>query len=216
MSEEIRYWKVAPWDKATYWEYCKEKGVIGIGWGDVGNLKNCEDIEELKEVYERERYDYPKRSININCKQIWDFYKNIKKGDVIVANNGKKMIVGIGVVTSDYYYDSEKIPETDLYHFRDVKWIYVADRDEGYDISGKIKQNWQKTVVLLEKDRELIEDVIKELGLNKKIKKSKSHPNLSNDLLITKKQIILYGPSGTGKTYRARKDATNFILGKDI
>lgn len=176
MLEEIQYWRIAPGERAEFWEYCKDKGVIGIG-GDVGNLERYQDLEELKKVYEREWQDYlkrkkdPKKSINNVCKQIWDFYVNIKIGDVIVANNGKSEIVGIGIVTSDYYFDPDKIQEDEefyLCHFRDVKWIYTADRGNGYDISDKIKKNrWANiTVSLLDKDRELIENVINELNLD--------------------------------------------------
>lgn len=222
MGEEIQYWKIAPGENAMFWEDCREKGVIGIGWCRLGDLKQYENLEDLKRAYKEtsdlDEYKNPEIAIKRECKKIWNFYKKIKKDDIIVANKGISKIVGIGVVIGDYYFDKDKIPKdyksnNKICYFRDVKWISTTDKDKGYDISGKIKQNWQHTVVLLDRDRELIKNVITELNLNigHFASDNENIPDLYQNLLLIKKQIILYGPPGTGKTYQARRLAVEII-----
>ncbi|WP_456473790.1 AAA family ATPase [Candidatus Pyrohabitans sp.] len=210
MGEEIQYWKVSPGHEALYWEDCRKNGVIGIGWCDLGDLNKFEDYNDLKEYF-KEIY---RSKIGNNCSQVWNFYKEMKKYDIIIANKGIKEIVGIGIIISDYYFDPDKIPQHHqlnykICHLRDVNWIYTTDIDKGYKIQ-KIKRWRSGTVMPLErgKDFEIVEAMIKKQKINLE---SNAGNKYFHNLLITKKQIILYGSPGTGKTYKARKSATIFI-----
>ncbi len=219
MDREINYWVMTPGENAEHWEPCRKMGLIGVGDEVLGDFRRYNDVNELKNVlievfdeYLKNKKD-PQKSADILCEYRWNFYKNIKIGDIIVANNGIGKIVGIGIVTSDYYFDNEKMPQTYLCRFRNVKWIYSPDKYNGYNISDKIKNRWAISVILLDKDRELIKNVINELNLNigHFMPDNKNIPDLYQKLLLTKKQTIFYGPPGTGKTYQARRLAVEII-----
>ena len=35
----VRYWLYAPGKKARKWEYFYERGIMGLAWGEVGDLR---------------------------------------------------------------------------------------------------------------------------------------------------------------------------------
>jgi 5-methylcytosine-specific restriction protein B len=51
----------------------------------------------------------------VNATQCFDFARRIKPGDWIFAKKGRREIVGFGMVTSDYRFDTER------QHFNNVR-----------------------------------------------------------------------------------------------
>lgn len=52
-------------------------------------------------------------------KVVWDFYKEIKPGDIVYTENGSSQIIGKGTVTSEYYFDDTQL---DYKHRHKINW----------------------------------------------------------------------------------------------
>jgi len=85
----IQFWKVAPGENARLWQECLQGGFMCIGWNEIGDMRQQTDAAAFKEKY---RETYGAQRIR-QWKEIWSFAKELKRGDVVVANNGLKSIV---------------------------------------------------------------------------------------------------------------------------
>jgi 5-methylcytosine-specific restriction protein B len=56
-----------------------------------------------------------------DVKALWQFLSEMSIGDVIFAKCGTRIIVGRGIVESDYFFDSQR---TEYWHVRRVKWTH--------------------------------------------------------------------------------------------
>ena len=110
------YWKIAPGEQAKEWDDLKSKSIIGIGWNETGDL----DGKSIKEVEEIINEKYPD---SITASQFRNFLK-IKPGDIIIANKGKRKIVGIGKVLGEYRFDDRQ----NLKHTFPVDWFYQKEK----------------------------------------------------------------------------------------
>ena len=61
---------------------------------------------------------------NRQYKEMWSFAKELKKGSVVIANNGLQSIAGVGTVTGDYYYDNSR---TEYKHCVPVQWTNTTE-----------------------------------------------------------------------------------------
>jgi 5-methylcytosine-specific restriction protein B len=218
-SPKAQLWKIAPGEKARLWQQCLDGGFICIGWEEIGDMRHYTDAKVFKEKY-RELH-----GSHHGWKEIWDFAKEMKKGDVIVANNGLNSIVGLGTVTGDYRYDESR---AEYKHCLTVRWD-VTSQFPVPEAAKVITKNWfQGTVKRLsrgEYNQLLIngktgegtggQDVIPTMTPNSQhsryadiCKKTFLPESFFADcerLLEAKKQIVLQGAPGTGKTFVAEQ-----------
>lgn len=111
------YWIYAPGEQAVFWDIYYQEGVMGLGWDKIGDLKQIKSIEDLESQL-KWRYDTD-TSQDKNADMLYAFANEVKPGDVIYVKKGRKLIVGRGIVTSDYYYDKEREYQP---HLRKVQW----------------------------------------------------------------------------------------------
>lgn len=154
--EPMKYWIYAPGENADKWEEFYKKRIIAIGWQELGDLSNYKNREEiLNKLNENSNHNR-----NNDAAANWDFYKNIKIGDIIIAKKGQNKIIGIGEVTSDYYYDET---EEKYRAKRNVEWKEKLDIDFSVpqktltELKGKNLEDIKK--VINQKER-LYEDEI--------------------------------------------------------
>jgi 5-methylcytosine-specific restriction enzyme B len=114
-SPRVQFWKIAPGKNAELWTDCREGGFVCIGWNELNDMQQYTDESAFKEKY-RSIYGAPRVR---QWREIWDFSKEIKKGHIVVANNGLSEIVGIGTVAGEYYYDRGR---SDYKHCLPVRW----------------------------------------------------------------------------------------------
>ncbi|WFA83390.1 McrB family protein [Paenibacillus amylolyticus] len=114
-------WKVTPGSQAVHWPHALEDRNIFIGWSELGDLTQYATKEQLRERY-NQVYD-PQQEPSNNMDSIWGFYKDMKPGDIVIANKGWKELTGIGRVMGEYEYDSG---EDDFPHLRKVEWVITA------------------------------------------------------------------------------------------
>jgi 5-methylcytosine-specific restriction protein B len=146
-------WLIAPGDNAFLWDEFYEKEIVGIGWDDLGNLRDFNDkaqiVEKLKELYD------PDSSQVNNSLACFQFANTMQVGDIVIAKKGTSLYVGWGIVTSDYYFDNTR----EIYkHLRKVRWI---KRGEWQD-----KNIVQKTLTEMSKYPDYVAKVKSLLGIN--------------------------------------------------
>lgn len=210
-------WIIALGDQSYFWDICKENNFIVIGWHQFGDLKKYNDFGDLKSDFFRIFQSNNEKSAITTCSQIWDFYNEMDIGDIVFVKKGANKILGTGKISSEYYYDPDKIPlsakkglaKTDhdnikeiFPNIRDVEWIQDFSPD-GIDIPN---HRWVQTLKKL-KDNEL-RDIFSRIHDGKGVKNNSDY---INHLLSSKKQVIMYGPPGTGKTYATKYLAVKVI-----
>lgn len=112
-NELISYWAFAPGENAVCWEEFYRKGIIAIGWDNLGDL-NGYTTEKLAEALNAEN------SNNSNEIHTNENFRDAGIGDIVVAKNGRSKSLGIGVITGEYTFDDKK---TKYKHIRKVNWV---------------------------------------------------------------------------------------------
>ena len=218
----VNIWYVRPGIDANLWDNFRENNYIAIGWENETGYYNYKSLQDVKnEGYGRN-----------DASSIWDFYKTINIGDVVIAikglNSGKNAVLGIGIVKSDYIGPKDKEnPGIKYKNIRDVDWLITEEMNT-------ISYNFaQKTINFLKDPNqfkeirdgyikknpsyyEIFQNIQTEGNLNET---TKSQDELSmsfelNEILSQTKNIILYGPPGTGKTYTVQQFIKTFLAGQ--
>lgn len=221
------YWMYAPGEGSNMWNEFYDKGIMGIGWDELGDFKQYPTKESMKEkmkVIYGEEYSYKNAG-----HATWQFANEVKRGDVIFVKKGIKKIIGRGVVTSDYIYDEFR---EEYRHIRTVNWTHKGEWDHEGQIVMKTLTNitpytdYYKrledmfaatTDDVLSSDDEAMtsfENYTAENFLSEVFMTEECYNTLKN-LLIKKKNIILQGAPGVGKTYAAERLAYSIMGEKD-
>ena len=197
---------------------------MAIGWDAIGDLRAYNSKDEIKQVMNK-HYD-PSRSYIHSACATWEFANEMKPGDIVFAKNGMHLIIGRGIVKSDYIYDPQR---KEFKNIRKVEW---TDRGE-WECS---RQSPMKTLT----DITSFTDYVEQLNLffdSDMLDDAKtletSYPTYdkarfldsvymdedSYDTLVSlvksKKNIILQGAPGVGKTFAAKRLAYSMMGVKD-
>jgi len=110
-NNKTEYWKIAAGQGGYIWPEQRDSGVTSVGWSNLGNLERFKNNERLFSKSFKQKW--PEES----PKQLWAFYKNVNKGDKVIACAGSK-ILGYGKIVGKYKFRS------DLHysHCRNVEW----------------------------------------------------------------------------------------------
>lgn len=192
LESKRQYWVYSPGEGAYNREQDLANNTMAVGWSAVGNLTSFKNKKEIQHRLEAE-YGSEKGQ-STNAKSLYDFSRSIRIGDIVIAKQGVWNIVGIGVVKSDYRYDAEL---DEFPNVRNVDWYQTGE----WLVK---KQLPRKTLTM--KDKSFYDQIIKQ------IKEHKIMANLDRPLmklLTLKKQIVLQGAPGTGKTYSTAEIAVS-------
>lgn len=190
-----QYWRIGTSDEdGNYWNVMLTNYWVSIGWPNLGDLrefeiKNKNDIQKILQA--KGSYVNDNKVASRKAGEIFNFYKKIKVGDVVLAQDGQE-ILGIGIVTEDYRYDNEQ----SFPHYKPVDWKVNAP-----SLTNKV--GLQTTVYEIDNPK-----VIREIDdcLHKN-----TISNSMNDFLKPNLNQILYGPPGTGKTYSTINKALEIV-----
>ncbi len=101
---------------------------MAIGWNELGDLSEIQDIDSLKKLYAKIHPDRNEPHIANVTGQIWSFLKRIQIGNLVaVPLKTRKPYIKFGEVTSDYKF---KKYSDDVKHIRSVKWLGEIMRSE--------------------------------------------------------------------------------------
>jgi hypothetical protein len=214
-------WVIAPGEGGKEWKNFQSESISSIGWNETGDLSG---LEEKKAFQEAVAESHPESGSQKVGKMLHDFAVRMQEGDLIFAKAGTKAILGWGIVSSDYRYEENGIPHV---HIRDVQW----KEDARFDLPEKVRLPI-KTLTRYDEDHSLCqilgefydcfsspevdtapeyskEEALKELFLGKE-KFDKIIQTLRR-----KKNLVLQGAPGTGKTFIAKRVAFTLMGVKD-
>lgn len=219
-NETIRYWVYAPGEGSYMWDDFYKRGVMAIGWNEIGDLslfKNKSEIKEaMKKIYG------PNLSYQNAIHATWQFANEMKVGDIIFVKKGRSQLIGRGIVTSDYFYDSEA---EEYNHIRTVNWTHhgewpypgkaamktLTDVTPYIDVVEKLKNIFDDdTSEDVEEVEKSYSSYTKEDFLNDVFMSEEEYERLRS-VFVFKKNIILQGAPGVGKTYAAKRLAYSLI-----
>ena len=223
--KETNYWIYSPGDNACMWDEFFRNGIMGIGWDEVTNLKDFASKEEIKD-FMKKVYD-ASYSYKNNAHCLWQFANEIKVGDVVFVKKGMHKIIGRGIVTSDYIYDSSR---NTYKHIRKVDWQNNGEWEHPGQAVMKTLTNISAYPDYVKKLLDLFaEDTPEEVSEQKEIKyppyskddflnevyMDEDTYNTLTELLEAKYNVILQGAPGVGKTFAAKRLAYSIMGQKD-
>lgn len=110
-----RVWLLAPGDGARLWPEFQHDGIAAIGWDDLAQLGQLTSYDA---VYEALRGLYGGNPTN-DANACWQFAHQMQPGDLVIAKQGRSVLLGWGEVQSPYRYDETR---AEYRHVHDVKW----------------------------------------------------------------------------------------------
>lgn len=116
-NNEIHYWMYAPGEQAKYWDQYYDEGIMGIGWSKMENLKAYTDNKKTRNKLSQLYGNHS--SHKQDACMLYNFAFDIKPGDIVFAKKGRGIIVGRGIVTSDYIFDENRTEQPNI---RKVNW----------------------------------------------------------------------------------------------
>ena len=96
--------------------------LIVIGWKNLGDLSSYKERDRLKEHYIACEPTASKSSVANCVGQIFRFLNEMQVGDYVVYPSKSNKVINIGLITSDYYFDTS-VEESDMANRRKVKWL---------------------------------------------------------------------------------------------
>jgi 5-methylcytosine-specific restriction enzyme B len=107
------YFKFAPGSQASEWDRFYKEGIIAIDFGfdDLTKFKSQEDMNKSIGLLDEDKSN---KTFNL-----W-LFKNANIGDVVFANKGVNICLGVGIITGEYQFDNT---EKSFRHKRKVSWI---------------------------------------------------------------------------------------------
>lgn len=224
-KEATRYWVYAPGKDSIMWEEFYKRGVMAIGWDEIGDLSLFKNKSEIKEIMKK-IYN-PNLSYKNAAHATWQFANEMKVGDIIFVKKGRSQLIGRGIVTSDYFYDFEA---SEYNHIRTVKWTHYGE----WPYPGKAAMKTLTDVTpysdFVEKLNNIFDDDTSEdVEEVEKLYSSYTKDDFLSDVFMSeeeyerlksvltfKKNIILQGAPGVGKTYTAKRLAYSLMGEKNI
>lgn len=222
----VRYWLYAPGEGSCMWDEFYTSGIMAIGWGEIGDLSTFDSKDAMK-IKMREVID-ESLSYKNAAHATWQFAKEMKIGDIVFVKKGMHQIIGRGIVMSDYEYDSTR--DDEYKNIRQVDWTHNGEWPHPGQAVMKTLTDITSYTDYVEKLNSLFEDeteedaedvektyppYTKEDFLSEVFMPEEEYDKLSGILRI-KKNIILQGAPGVGKTFVAKRIAFSMMGIKDV
>ncbi len=221
-----RYWLYSPGEQARQWDKFFDAGIMGIGWDDLGDLTRYESKTDVKTAL-KEKYDSTRSYVNDGL-AVWQFAHEVATGDIVFAKRGMAAVIGRGTVESDYIYDSTR---SEFKHIHKVNWAQKGEWNHPGQAAMKTLtditqyteyvENLEALLLGDEKAPEVdnapeitYPDYSQEDFLGEVYISPEKYANLKG-LLLRKKNIILQGAPGVGKTFAAQRLAYSIMGAKD-
>lgn len=246
VPDQERYWIYSP---RHFWQQFRSEGIMTIGHDYLGDpllygTKKSMQCAMSDCGTEKNTTTYKNAVL-----ELWQFLHEMKPGDIIIAKQGLKTVLGRGVVTSEWIYDETK--PTDLKYYRRVHWThqgewrhpgraitktltditpyhgYVAELKSLFTPMGMFHRRHARfrfrfpekgasapfpTAVQMPKT---VCDAYTEADFLRDVYMSEERYHTLKRLLFTKKNIILQGAPGVGKTFLSKRLAYAVMGEKD-
>lgn len=218
-----RYWLIAPGEGAKWWDLWTEENIAAIGWGKIGDLNAYQSKSEIQAALQA---NFPDGNQATVASMLWNFSHVMAEGDVVFAKLGRSEVIGWGMVRGNASYDAgqEELPNLRPVEWEEQKAVKLPD--------GRMLAI--KSLTEITEDTELLEilagsysgvpgleERAEEAGLVTPVRNvapaygiddALAELFMSRDALVhfleqlrRKKNIILQGAPGVGKTFIAKR-----------
>ena len=225
-TNEKRFWIYSPGESSRKWDEFYSENIVGIGWDELGDLTQYPDREsmrtKMKAIWD-ETKSYKHGSL-----ATWQFVHTLQVGDIVFAKNGTREVVGRGIVESDYIF----MPARNEYkNIRKIKWTHNGSWEHPGQAVTKTLTDITTYTEYVQKLEMLIvgDSVIDELEPEDEIQYEEySDEDFLSEVFISpeqyetlvsllknKKNLILQGAPGVGKTFAAKRLAYSIIGARD-
>jgi 5-methylcytosine-specific restriction protein B len=223
--ETVHYWIYSPGDVAFKWEEFYHQSVMGIGWSEIGDLTQYTSKDEMKAAL-KEKLGTTSSHKNA-AHATWQFVHDLKPGDIVFVKKGMHQLIGRGVVTSDYFFDSSI--DAEYSNLRKMNWTdNCLEQPKDHPGQAVVKtltditsytDYVEKLCALFDNDEDADDDEKREVSyppydtakfLDEVYMDEDNYYTLVG-LVRTKKNVILQGAPGVGKTYVAKRLAYSMM-----
>lgn len=211
-----RYWLFAPMDSPRLWDNFYSEGTIALGVNALDDLKKYTSKNAIKEMLQS-AYGADRNYKHIG-NAIWQFANEMQVGDIVYWGNGVDKILGRGIIKSEYMFEKSRKEHRNM---RSVSWTHKGEwlpsspkkqrtLTDITPFSGFCRE--LEDLVTGRMDTEIGEDTrqssfqaySKDDFLREVFMEEPKYDSLRN-LLLYKKNIILTGAPGVGKTFLANR-----------
>lgn len=224
-EQERGYWLYVPGEGAGKWEEFRTAGIMALNWDRIGDPTSYPNEEAVIEALEAGYGDWGGRPTGA-AGMIRDFTRTMRPGDVVYARRGPTEIIGRGVVRSQFRYDDARPAYRCV---RDIEWTHVGswplEQRIGRLMLQRLTENTKYTPDQLNaligiEDSHSSTSVDERRG-NNDLDEADEHYTSADfldevflrpedveqmlGLLRRKKNLILQGAPGTGKTFAAKR-----------
>ena len=219
--ETVHYWMLSAGENALWWNDFRENSIIAINWSSY-NLGDLTQYKSKLEIRNKLKEQNPKSSNVNNALCCWQFANEMQEGDIVYIKGKQTQILGRGIVKSQYIYDDTR---SECKHTRAVEWTHTGEWESETKWAIKtltdITQYTEDVEKLenlfnieIEEQTETFDQYTEEDFLND-VFIDKSQYEILRNLLLNKKNLILQGAPGVGKTYAAKRLAYSILGEKD-
>jgi 5-methylcytosine-specific restriction protein B len=219
-AETGRVWAYAPGPTARYWEEFYRKGILAFGCDELGDLSQHNTVEEFTAAL-KTAYNLDHRPVN-DARACYDLVHTMRPGDRVFVKRGRDQIVGYGVITGEY----EHVPERPYYrNIRTVRWerrgswacrpVFAVKTLTDFTPYPDTVEYLKSVIgVALEEEAATVVPELPPYTVQDALESIAFNESEFRELLAvwkTKKNLILQGPPGVGKTFIARRLAYALI-----
>ncbi len=217
------YWLYSPGPQASEWEEFSSSSLMAIGWDELDDLASYPNREAIRQALDVEGTGGSMRNAVL---AVWQFQNDMAVGDIVYAKRGRREIVGRGEVTSDARFEPHR---SSYRHVRSVAWTHKGSWEHPGDAATKTLTDvtpYRDYVEMLEElvtgdDQPELLDTPTELpaydkaAFLREVYLPEERYERLRALLARKKNVILAGPPGVGKTFAAKRLAYSIMGMKD-
>ncbi len=218
-------WVIGAGEGARLWGEFQVAGIAAIGWDFLGDLGDYDSRDAIhNELIESGAGQNPYN----NSLATWEFAHEVSVGDVLIAKKGRNAILGWGRVTGDYFFD---LGRPEYQHLRKVEWtpcqkpIVLRNPITTKTLTRFTSdKTWlQYLFELIDADPEEREDRLGDpdtepydlaTALSGLFMEEADFQHVIDSISL-RKNLILQGPPGVGKTFIARRIAWCLLGQKD-
>ncbi|MFC1662350.1 AAA family ATPase [Gemmatimonadota bacterium] len=217
----VKAWVFTPGEGARLWANFKKEGIAAIGWDEVGDLSELTSKEAVRDAL----VEVSGKVNPVNdAHALWQFSHEMEEGDVIVAKKGPRQLLGWGIVGGEYSFDAGR-PE--YQHLRKVTWhpVKPVDLPRARQVAPKGLTEFTPYIEWVRYFFDVMEgkspppvgpDIVYTIQhALQDLFLTKAELQQILDALSNRKNVILQGPPGVGKTFIAKRIAWTLIGRKD-
>lgn len=222
----VHFWMYAAGENSRLWDEFYKDGIMAIGWDEIGNLTEYADRDEMITAMKDKIADG--KSYKNDSLATWQFVNTMSVGDVVYVKKGMTKVVGRGVVKSEYIFDATR---QEYKNTRKVEWTNNGEWEHpGQAVLKTLTDITPYTDYVMKLEVIFSEATGEELETQKPVVYPKySEEDFLNDvfmskqeyaslarLILKKKNVILQGAPGVGKTYAAKRLAYSIMKSKTL